>query len=263
MTEKIKKYTKFPSGVMAPAEEVKEPETAEIRYKDAVPLDEFRAKTIGIAGLGATGKQVATILSVMGHKGVWGADPDKVEMKNLGTQGWSEQDIGEHKAAALMDSCSNRRSTFYGRVNKFEDCFSLPQAIVREDLAMQAMMSGTDVFFCCVDTMQARTAIWQELKRKRLLQGPKLWVESRIVSRVIRIMTIDLGAMKEKEYYESTLYSDTEAFQGSCTDRMTYYGAGIAAGLMVSQLVNWLKYKQVTAVDFVIETAGMGITRIK
>ena len=44
---------------------------------------------------------------------------------------------------------------------------------------------------------------------------------------------------------------------------MTYYGASIAAGLMVCQLVNWLNYDTVPAVDFVVETASMGITRIK
>ena len=80
---------------------------------------------------------------------------------------------------------------------------------------------------------------------------------------MIRIMTIDLSDGAMKRYYMSTLYSDESAFQGSCTDRMTYYGAGIAAGLMVSQLVNWLNYKTVPVVDFMIETAGMGITRIK
>ena len=58
---------------MAPAEKVEE--SPELRYTDTVPLEKFRKQTIGIAGLGATGKAVATTLSVMGHKGMWGSDP--------------------------------------------------------------------------------------------------------------------------------------------------------------------------------------------
>ena len=228
-------------------------ESPELRYTDTVPLQKFRKQTIGIAGLGATGKAVATTLSVMGHKGMWGSDPDEVEIKNLGTQGWHEKDIGEPKAEVLMDTLSNRRSTFIGKVYKFEDCFGDGAAVPR----------STTVFFCCVDTMRARVAIWNTLKSKHLLQGHKIWIESRIASRILRIMTIDLSDGAMRKYYESTLYSDSSAFQGACTDRMTYYGAGIAAGLMVSQLVNWLNYGNVNMVDFMLETIGVGVTRIK
>jgi molybdopterin/thiamine biosynthesis adenylyltransferase len=233
------------------------PETAELRFEGSVPLTSFRSKTIGIAGLGATGKQVAEILAVMGHKAMWGADPDKIELKNVGTQGWSERNEGYYKAEVLIQSLESRRSSFEGRVNRFESCFQ------SNDRNIRTVPAKTDVFFCCVDTMRARSEIWSTLRRKRLLQGPKLWVESRIASRVIRIMTIDLSDATAKRYYESTLYSDSSAFQGSCTDRMTYYGAGIAAGLMVSQLVNWLNYNIVSSPDFMLETAGMGMTRIK
>ena len=233
---------------------VKEPETAELRYTDTVPLEEFRKQTIGIAGLGATGKAVATTLSVMGHKGLWGSDPDEVEMKNVGTQGWHERDIGQPKAEVLQDTLSNRRSTFIGNVYKFEDCFGGTGSVIPR---------RTTVFFCCVDTMRARIAIWNTLKAKHLLQGQKIWIESRIASRILRIMTIDLSDKESRKYYESTLYSDSSAFQGACTDRMTYYGAGIAAGLMVSQLVNWLNYGKVNMVDFMLETIGVGVTRIK
>jgi molybdopterin/thiamine biosynthesis adenylyltransferase len=220
-------------------------------------LQKFRSRTIGIAGLGATGKQVATILSVMGHKEVWGADPDKIEMKNVGTQGWSMDDIGYYKSEVLQSALSSRRSSFIGLPRKFEDIGSYLSVEGYDPL------KAAKVFFCCVDTMQARTAIWGRLRQEGLLQGPKLWVDSRLASRVIRVITIPLADEKLRQYYESTLYSDIEAFQGACTDRMTYYGAGIAAGLMVSQLVNWLNYGMVPAVDFTIETASMVVTRIK
>ena len=133
------------------------------------------------------------------------------------------------RATVLASKLSNRRSQFIGLPLRFEECF--------EDTELN---KKNTVFFCCVDTMRARIAIWNRLNGLGLLQGQKVWIESRITSRVVRIIGISLGNEKDGEYYESTLYSDNEAFEGRCTDRMTYYGAGIAAGLMVSQLVNWL-----------------------
>jgi molybdopterin/thiamine biosynthesis adenylyltransferase len=239
-------------------EKGKEPrESAEVRFKDTVPLQKFNSRTIGIAGLGATGAQVARILAVMGHRGMWGADPDTIELKNVGTQGWSTGDIGAYKASVLRNSLSTRRSKFTGVEFKFEEYFQL---VARAQIPMALK---TDIFFCCVDTMRARETIWDTLKERRLLQGPKIWIDSRLASRVIRIIKIPLDTQIHRDYYESTLYSDTEAFQGACTDRMTYYGAGIAAGLMVSQLVNWLNYESVASMDFVLETVSMGVKRIK
>lgn len=233
----------------------------DLRFRDTVPLKKFRGKTIAVAGLGATGKQVVQTLAVMGHKKMWGADPDRIERKNIGTQGWNAKNINSHKAHVIETLCCDNRSEFLGVVRRFEECFHSPIANAPYNREMPAR---TQVFFCCVDTMRARADIWRTLEGQGLLQGPKLWIDSRIASRVIRIITIDLNDGAMKEYYQNeTLYSDTEAFQGACTDRMTYYGASIAAGLMVCQLVNWLNYDTVPAVDFVVETASMGITRIK
>ena len=231
----------------------------DLRFRDTVPLKKYRGKTIAVAGLGATGKQVVQTLAVMGHKKMWGADPDKIERKNIGTQGWNDNDIGEYKADVLSQTFDGGRAYFEGQPARFEGCY-----LSGPNWTPNPQMMKTSVYFCCVDTMRARADIWRTLEGQGLLQGPKLWIDSRIASRVIRIITIDLNDGAMKEYYQNeTLYSDTEAFQGACTDRMTYYGASIAAGLMVCQLVNWLNYDTVPAVDFLIETAGMGITRIK
>lgn len=232
-------------------------ETADLRFKDALPLQKYRKLTIGIAGLGAVGRQVAILLATMGHKKLYGADPDKIELKNVGTQGWSPSQVKQYKAATLRITLNSRSASFTGLNLKFEN-------------VMDDILKRTDVFFCCVDKMQAREAIWNTIISptylstegypEECLQG--LWIDARMTTRVIRIITIPLADSGAKEYYSKTLYTDAEAFDGACTDRMTMYGANIAAGLMVSQLANWLNGIPLMR-DFVFETQRMSSVPIE
>lgn len=241
----------------------KEPvETADLRFKESLPLQKYRKLTIGIAGLGAIGRQVAILLAAMGHKKLYGADPDKIELKNVGTQGWRQGDIGHYKSHILERDLGARISSFTGTNDKFEDLLK----------QFQVRSMNMDVFFCCVDTMQARHAIWEAVTTRIVGDGPKweeprknlqgLWIDARMTTRVIRIITVPLADNGAKKYYAKTLYTDAEAFDGSCTDRMTMYGANIAAGLMVSQLANWLNEVPLVT-DFVFETQRMSSVLLK
>ena len=231
-------------------------ETADMRFKDSLPLKKFRKLKIGIAGLGAVGRQVAILLSAMGHKKMWGADPDRVELKNVGTQGWKHDEIGEYKVSAVLKYLNARDSRFEGCVGKYEEVWD------RQD---------TDVVFCCVDTMQARDVIWAKVtqptyvkkgKGKKVLQPLQgLWVDNRMTSGVVRMLTVPLGEKSARMYYYNSLYSDVDAFEGACTDRMTMYGACVAAGLMVSQLANWLNGVPLLR-DFLLETQRMSCTEL-
>lgn len=237
-------------------------ETADMRFQGTLPLQKYRKLTIGIAGLGAVGRQVAILLAAMGHKKLYGADPDKVELKNVGTQGWDAYEIGRYKSDVITVNLNTRHSSFTGYPYKFE-----------EKGAIENYRGKTDVFFCCVDTMQARHAIWDVVtsptyktqqismhkgkKIPRTLQG--LWIDSRMTTRIARVITVPLGNKKARAYYEKSLYTDEEAFQGVCTDRMTMYGACISAGLMVSQLANWLNEMPLIR-DFLLETQTMTST---
>lgn len=236
--------------------EEKEPkETMDLRYKDSLPLQRYRALTIGIAGLGAIGRQAATLLASMGHKKLWGADFDKVELKNLGTQGWGYKNIGHFKSGVLSAALLTKHSKFVGFPTKFEDV-PMPQK------------RDTQVFFCCVDNMAARIDIWKQITNTEKKEIPKwhsdmglhgLYIDARMIPGVIRILATDLGDVKARKYYETTLYNDNQAFEGACTDRMTMFGAYIAGGLMVSQLVNWLNGVPLVR-DFLLETQRMTST---
>ena len=56
---------------------------------------------------------------------------------------------------------------------------------------------------------------------------------------VCRILTV--RNKKDHTYYEGTLFSDAEAFQGACTAKTTLYCANVAAGFMVAQLTKMFR----------------------
>ncbi|KKM72822.1 hypothetical protein LCGC14_1416680 [marine sediment metagenome] len=241
MTRKVKKAKKT-RVTKAPAD------SADLRFQDTVPLKKFRSKRIGIAGLGAVGRHVAILLGVMGHKNLFGADPDKIELKNIGSQGWKVKDIGRTKAQTLTSEITvvSDRAVMTAFPAKFE--------------AQANWIKTLDIFFCCVDTMSARKAIWDIVKERDNLQG--LWLDSRMASRVIRVITVDLSSQIDRDYYEKTLFTDAEGFEGSCTDRMTVYGAYIAAGLLVSQMTNWLNDMLIKK-DVVLETLALSMNDLQ
>jgi len=221
---------------------------ADLRFRTTLPLDKFRELDIGIAGLGATGRQVAILLNAIGTDRVVGADPDRIEAKNIGTQGWSPSDVGKDKFEVIyrdFPKICGMSATFQRLLNPWRT------GLTRERWAKK-------VVFCCVDTMRARQEIWVDILKTRHLQG--LWIDSRVASGAIRIVTIQMNRREDVGYYLESFYSDEQAFQGACTDRLTMYGAYIAAGLMVSQLVNWLNGYPVVR-DFMVETLSMGTVR--
>ncbi|KKK47535.1 hypothetical protein LCGC14_3154200, partial [marine sediment metagenome] len=188
------------------------PPLVDERLAPIVPLDKFRQHTIAIGGLGATGKQVLSILNTMGHPNLVGSDPDVVEEVNLCTQGWSEGDIGQHKAYILSRFTTERRSPFAGSAWRFEH-FLYDMMTVKADKYMYRR--GDTIIFSCVDTMRARVAIWEVvqkmMKEKRSLAVPRLFLDSRLSNGNIRIITVDLGNKDAVEFYDSTIYSDSEA----------------------------------------------------
>jgi len=96
---------------------------------------------------------------------------------------------------------------------------------------------------------------------RKLLNLQGLWLDSRMASRGIRIIAVDLSNQADRDHYSKTLFGDSDAFEARCTDQMTVYGAYIAAGLMVSQMVNWLNGTLINK-DFVMETLAVSVNNM-
>jgi molybdopterin-synthase adenylyltransferase len=91
-----------------------------------------------------------------------------------------------------------------------------------------------DVLFCCVDSIEARAAIWRSAGH-----CVRFWCDGRMLGEVMRILTVadDQGRAR----YPSSLFAPSEAITGACTSRGTIYTACIAAGLMTHQFARWLR----------------------
>lgn len=189
------------------------------RQKDIVPADRLAACKATVIGVGAIGRQVALQLAAIGISWLQLVDFDIVEITNLASQGYLENDLGRFKVNATADLCQN--------INHHLEVHEIKERFRR------SMKIGNCVFNC-VDSIETRKLIWQAVKDRA-----NFYCDARMATEVLRVLTA--CDAKSREYYPSTLFSAEEAFVGSCTAKTTIYCANIAAGLMVAQFTKYLR----------------------
>lgn len=190
-----------------------------LRQQDLVPRDRLNDLTISILGVGAIGRQVALQLASIGVMRLQLVDFDVVEETNITTQGYLHCDLGQPKVTATR--------TMIGRVDPAIEV----QAV--QDRFRPQMKTGTAVF-CCVDSISARSAIWRSVGGQC-----DFWTDGRMQGETLRILAATPG--ETAVHYGTTLFAQSEAQSGRCTNRSTVYSASIAAGLMVHQFTRWLR----------------------
>jgi sulfur carrier protein ThiS adenylyltransferase len=189
------------------------------RQQELVPRERLPDITVTVIGVGAVGRNAAYQLAAIGVPRLQLIDFDIVDLSNVTTQGYLTEDVGQPKVEAAK------------------------AAIARLDPAMQVTtvrdryrprMTIGDAVLCCVDSIDARAAIWRSVHSKC-----QFWCDARMLSEVIRVLAVadDRGW----DHYPTTLFAQSEAQSGRCTARSTIYTASIAAGLMVHQFTRWLR----------------------
>ncbi len=195
------------------------------RQRDLVPRDKLKDLTVTIIGVGAIGRQVALQLAAIGVRHLQLVDFDTVEATNVTTQGYYQQDLGQHKAHCTAEQVRRIDPTL--QVEPVTDRFR------------PSLRAGQAVF-CCVDSISARVTIWRSLKDRC-----EFWTDGRMLGEAMRILTA--ADALSRHHYITTLFPQAEAQVGSCTSKSTIYCASIAAGLMVHQLTRWLQGLSPTA----------------
>jgi hypothetical protein len=189
------------------------------RQTDIVPAERVAACKATVIGVGAIGRQVALQLTAMGIPWLQLIDFDTVEISNLASQGYLEDDLGRYKVNATADICQN--------INHHLEVYEVKERFRRS-------MKIGDVVFCCVDKIDTRRLVWETVKNK-----VSFFCDGRMSAETARILTA--CDAKSREHYPSTLFSAEEAFVGSCTAKTTIYCANIAAGLMLCQFTKYLR----------------------
>ncbi len=205
-----------------------------VRQRDLVPREKLQNLSASVIGVGAIGRQVALQLATLGVGHLQLVDFDVVELSNVTTQGYASGDIGRPKVEATA-----------------ADLFRLdPELNVACILdRYRPRLEVADVIFCCVDSISVRSLIWRGHG-----QRCRFWADGRMRGESLRV----LAAIDEvtREQYSQSLFTPAEAQTGGCTNGGTYYGATIAAGLMVTQLVRWLRGEPVVGDQTVNLLAG-------
>ena len=189
------------------------------RQESLVPRERLLALDVSIIGVGAIGRQVALQLAALGVTKVRLLDFDTVELSNVTTQGYLHEDIGRTKVDATASKVWQIDPQI--EVNVIQDRFR-PQHEIG------------DAVFCCVDSIEARAAIWRAVARRA-----QFWCDGRMLGEVMRILVV--AEQQDRDHYPTTLFTPSEAQTGSCTSRGIIFTACIAAGLMTHQFTRWLR----------------------
>lgn len=209
------------------------------RQQDLVPAERLAELPITVIGVGAIGRQVAIQLAAIGAKQLQLIDFDHVDETNITTQGYLAADIGVPKVSAMARS-----------INELDETIKLELVQDR----FRPMLAIGQAVFCCVDSIETRAAIWRSVSRRS-----EFWVDGRMLGETIRVLVA--ADEQGRRHYPTTLFASTEAQPGRCTARSTIYAANIAAGLVVSQFVKWLR-KQPTDADLSFNLLATELTVI-
>ena len=182
-----------------------------IRQHDIVPPKKLETISVMIVGVGAVGRQLTLQLTTMGVSDVTIVDPQRVDVENLGAQGFREKDLGRWKVEAVAEVMLEINSGI--TIHKFAEHFKAAH-VPRVEAGRQRAI------FVCVDNMDARAKIW------RCAKLSYLYIDSRMSAEVARVIT---------------LFSDDEMYQETCTAKTTIYCANIQAGLLASQFTKRLR----------------------
>jgi len=189
------------------------------RQHDIVPADRLAACKASIIGVGSIGRQVALQLAAMGISWLRLIDFDVVEISNLASQGYLEDDLGKPKVEATAELCR--------QINITAEVLPLVERFRRS-------MDVGNVVFCAVDSIDTRRLIWDSVKDK-----VSCFCDGRMTAETLRILTV--SDCESRQNYPTTLFRSEEAFTGPCTAKTTIYCANIAAGLMIAQFTKYLR----------------------
>ncbi len=196
-----------------------------IRQRGLVPSDKLAQLHVLVIGVGAIGRQVALQLASLGVSRMSLMDHDHVAVENLAVQGYWPDDLGQVKVQASGALCQKIHPSL--ALTVILDRF-------RRHPGWTADPGRIPVVMVCVDSIRTRKIIWESMQ-----DHVALFVDGRMQAEVMRVLAQD--ERTDPQHYQDSLFSEAEAQNGTCTSRSTIYTASIAAGLMVAQLVRWLR----------------------
>lgn len=187
-------------------------------------LDEARIRdtSFAVIGAGAIGSFVVSTLAKMGARNITVYDDDSIEDHNIANQLYPVHYTGTPKVEALKDV-----AYAYGEAE-----IEPIKAKWTPETAKAA-----EIVISAVDNMDVRKAIWDFYKNQ---PSTRLFVDGRMAALVYRAYAVDNNNAGAKEYYESTLYPQSEAEPERCGHKSIIFTVLGVAHSMVSMIKQYL-----------------------
>ena len=175
---------------------------------------------VGIIGVGNIGSHVALNLARVGVEVINLYDSDKVELHNIASQAYTEQDIGKHKVEAIRDEIK--------KINENTIVYTHKNATATKPL----WVTENDYIVIAVDTMDTR----EKLSNILCAYG---YTYPRKVRRVIDVRVggeqIDVFNA-ERDAHQSTIRPDADI--DPCGAQFIAYVSSIAGGLGSKEVID-------------------------
>ena len=221
------------------------------RQSALVPTEKLAQRKVTVIGVGAIGRQVALQLAAMGVQHLQLIDDDTVEESNIASQGYYENNVGSSKVSCTGWACFEINSSM--KIEQYKQKFN------------DEIEVGETVF-CCVDSITARKEIWEAFFARRsqrirhIGDIPDFFCDGRMATESLRILTAYDN--ESRKHYPTTLFSQEQAFQGSCTAKSTIYSANVISGIMIAQFAKYLRDVPIeTDISFNLSTTELTILK--
>ncbi|MBI4458050.1 ThiF family adenylyltransferase [Candidatus Uhrbacteria bacterium] len=202
----------------------------------------LNASPVTVIGAGSVGSWVVDILAKLGVNDITVYDEDGIESHNIAPSAYGQDDIGMFKVTALE------------RLVRAKSGVNLK---VIQRMYAGEPLKGTVI--ACVDSMEARKLIWDQVKDNGLVDA---FIDTRITVEFLSIFALKPCDVQNKAYYEHFLYPSSEANMQHCGQHSIVFVAVDAANWVVKQLtVQWSggrmrPHKRFLARDFDAEEAA-------
>ena len=155
------------------------------RQEDLVPRDRLADIGATVIGVGAIGDRCAATGSRLAAPRIQLVDFDVVDDTNRTTQGYAMADVGMTKVLATLTAIRQIDPTI--QVETVEDRY-------------RPRVEAGEAVFCCVDSIEARAAIWRSAQRHC-----RFWCDGRMLGEVLRVLAV--ADAQGREHYPTTLFA--------------------------------------------------------
>lgn len=202
-----------------------------LRFADILPRDIMKTLSVTLVGAGGIGRPLGMILGSMGFMGVRVFDPDRITQMNVGSQGYSFQDVGSLKVEVLADEIEDISPFTLGWPYEYKYPPDPTTCL------QWAADPGGGPLMCCVDDIVARKDVWEGT----IPQDAEIFIDGRMGAENGRVITVLMEDEADRKYYESTLFPAEEQEELPCTSKATIYCGNYIASIMAAQLSRWVR----------------------